>query len=131
VNVDRVKIVAHVTSGAGALPARFLSAGHELYANAAVVVGGTLLTRGAGSFTMIGTLTAYVQQMVSGLFLIVLVQSSLARRAPADPSRGGLPDADRQRVVPRDVEPAGCAELGGVIVGPGERALGVVLARGA
>jgi galactofuranose transport system permease protein len=111
VDVDRVKIIAYVTSGAlaglsGALLAGFLSAGQplvgqsfELYAIAAVVVGGTLLTGGAGSMAgsfaglllfgvlqnminLIGTLTSYVQQMVSGLFLIVvvLVQSYLARR---------------------------------------------------
>jgi ABC-type sugar transport system substrate-binding protein len=71
----------------------------ELYAIAAVVVGGTLLTGGAGSMAgslaglllfgvlqnminLVGTLTSYVQQMVSGLFLIVVVtiQTYLARK---------------------------------------------------
>jgi galactofuranose transport system permease protein len=111
VDVDRVKIIAYVISGAlaglsGALLAGFLNAGqplvgqqYELYAIAAVVVGGTLLTGGAGSMAgslaglllfgvlqnminQIGTLTSYVQQMVSGLFLIVvvLVQTYLSRK---------------------------------------------------
>jgi ribose/xylose/arabinose/galactoside ABC-type transport system permease subunit len=111
VDVDRVKIVAYVISGAlaglsGALLAGFLNAGQplvgaqfELYAIAAVVVGGTLLTGGAGSMAgslaglllfgvlqnminLVGTLTSYVQQMVSGLFLIVvvLIQTYLARK---------------------------------------------------
>jgi ribose transport system permease protein len=111
VNVDRVKIIAYVISGtlaglAGALLAGFLNAGQplvgqqfELYAIAAVVVGGTLLTGGAGSMAgslaglllfgvlqnminLVGTLTSYVQQMVSGLFLIVVVtiQTYLARK---------------------------------------------------
>ncbi len=111
VNVDRVKIIAYVVSGtlaglSGALLAGFLNAGQplvgqqfELYAIAAVVVGGTLLTGGAGSMAgslaglllfgvlqnminLVGTLTSYVQQMVSGLFLIVVVtiQTYLARK---------------------------------------------------
>jgi galactofuranose transport system permease protein len=108
VNVDRVKIIAYVISGtlSGALLAGFLDAGQplvgqqfELYAIAAVVVGGTLLTGGAGSMAgslaglllfgvlqnminQVGTLTSYVQQMVSGLFLIVVVtiQTYLARK---------------------------------------------------
>jgi ribose/xylose/arabinose/galactoside ABC-type transport system permease subunit len=111
VNVDRVKIIAYVISGtlaglSGALLAGFLNAGQplvgqqfELYAIAAVVVGGTLLTGGAGSMAgslaglllfgvlqnminQVGTLTSYVQQMVSGLFLIVVVtiQTYLARK---------------------------------------------------
>jgi ribose/xylose/arabinose/galactoside ABC-type transport system permease subunit len=111
VNVDRVKIIAYVVSAAlaglsGALLAGFLNAGQplvgqqfELYAIAAVVVGGTLLTGGAGSMAgslaglllfgvlqnminQVGTLTSYVQQMVSGLFLIVVVtiQTYLARK---------------------------------------------------
>jgi ribose transport system permease protein len=64
-----------------------------------VVIGGTLLSGGAGSLSgtlagvlllkviqnlinQVGTLTAYYQQVVSGTFLIVvvLVQSHLARR---------------------------------------------------
>jgi ribose transport system permease protein len=111
VDVDRVKIIAYVVSGAlaglsGALLAGFLNAGQplvgaqwELNAIAAVVVGGTLLTGGAGSMAgslaglllfgvlqnminQIGTLTSYMQQMVSGLFLVVvvLVQTYLARK---------------------------------------------------
>ena len=111
VNVDRVKIIAYVVSAAlaglaGALLAGFLHAGqplvgqsYELYAIAAVVIGGTLLTGGAGSMAgslaglllfavlqnlinFVGTLSSYVQQMVSGLFLIVVVviQSYLARK---------------------------------------------------
>jgi galactofuranose transport system permease protein len=111
VQVDRVKIIAYTTSGAlsglaGALVAAWLSAGQplagqawELYAIAAVVLGGTLLTGGAGTmlgtlagvllfFTIqnvinqIGTLTSYVQQMVIGAFVIVVVaaQTYLARK---------------------------------------------------
>jgi len=111
VQVDRVKIIAYTTSGAlsglaGALVAAWLSAGQplagqawELYAIAAVVLGGTLLTGGAGTmlgtlagvllfFTIqnvinqIGTLTSYVQQMVIGAFVIVVVaaQTYLTRK---------------------------------------------------
>ena len=111
VQVDRVKIIAYTTSGAlsglaGALVAAWLSAGQplagqawELYAIAAVVLGGTLLTGGAGTmlgtlagvllfFTIqnvinqVGTLTSYVQQMVIGAFVIVVVaaQTYLARK---------------------------------------------------
>ncbi len=111
VPVDRVKIAAYTTSGAlaglaGAILAAHLAAGqplvaqqYELYAIAAVVVGGTLLTGGAGSMlgsltglllfgvlqntiNQVGTLTSYVQQMVTGLFLIVVVtvQTVLARK---------------------------------------------------
>jgi ribose transport system permease protein len=109
--VDRTKIVAYTVSGAlaglsGALLAARLSAGDpnaglvwELDAISAVVVGGTLLTGGAGSMSgslagvlllsilqnlinQLGTLGSYTQQLVSGAFLIavVLVQAYLTRR---------------------------------------------------
>ena len=74
-------------------------AGWELDAISAVVVGGTLLTGGAGSISgslagvlllsvlqdlinQVGTLGSYTQQLVSGVFLIavVLVQAYLARK---------------------------------------------------
>jgi len=111
VKVDRVKIIAYTVSGAlagfaGALVAAWLSAGQplvgqawELYAIAAVVLGGTLLTGGAGTMlgslagvllfytiqnviNQIGTLTSYTQQMVTGAFLILVVvaQTYLARK---------------------------------------------------
>ena len=111
VQVDRVKIVAYATSGAlagfaGALVAAWLSAGQptvgqawELYAIASVVLGGTLLTGGAGTMlgslvgvllfntiqnviNQIGTLTSYTQQLVTGIFLIVVVaaQTYLTRQ---------------------------------------------------
>jgi ribose transport system permease protein len=111
VRVDRVKIIAYTTSGAlaglaGALVAAWLSAGQptvgqawELYAIASVVLGGTLLTGGAGSMlgslvgvllfytiqnviNQVGTLTSYTQQLVTGVFLIVVVaaQTYLTRQ---------------------------------------------------
>ena len=111
VRVDRVKIVAYTTSGAlsgfaGVLVAAWLSAGQplvgqawELYAIASVVLGGTILTGGAGTMlgtlvgvllfytiqnviNQVGTLTSYTQQVVTGLFLIVVVaaQTYLARQ---------------------------------------------------
>ena len=111
VNVDRVKIVAYTVSGAlsgfaGVLVAAWLSAGQplvgqawELYAIASVVLGGTLLTGGAGTMlgslvgvllfytiqnviNQVGTLTSYTQQVVTGLFLIVVVaaQTYLTRK---------------------------------------------------
>jgi ribose/xylose/arabinose/galactoside ABC-type transport system permease subunit len=111
VQVDRVKIVAYTTSGAlagfaGALVAAWLSAGQptvgqawELYAIASVVLGGTLLTGGAGTMlgslvgvllfytiqnviNQVGTLTSYTQQLVTGIFLIVVVaaQTYLTRQ---------------------------------------------------
>ena len=102
VAVDRAKIIAYTTSGAlsglaGALLAARLSAGQpvvgtawELDAIAAVVVGGTLLTGGAGTMggslvgvlilgvlqnliNQVGTLSSYTQQMASGAFLIIVV----------------------------------------------------------
>jgi ribose/xylose/arabinose/galactoside ABC-type transport system permease subunit len=112
--VDRTKIIAYTTSGAlaglaGALLAARLSAGDpngglalELDAISAVVVGGTLLTGGAGSMSgslagvlllsilqnlinQLGTLGSYAQQLVSGTFLIVVVvaQAYLARKQRA------------------------------------------------
>ncbi|HEY0127784.1 MAG TPA: ABC transporter permease, partial [Rubrobacteraceae bacterium] len=109
--VDRTKMIAYTTSGAlaglaGALLAARLSAGDpnaglawELDAISAVVVGGTLLTGGAGSISgslagvlllsilqnlinQLGTLGSYAQQLVSGAFLIVVVvaQAYLARK---------------------------------------------------
>ncbi len=111
VRVDRVKIIAYTTSGAlaglaGALVAAWLSAGQptvgqawELYAIASVVLGGTLLTGGAGTMlgslvgvllfytiqnviNQVGTLTSYTQQLVTGIFLIVVVaaQTYLTRQ---------------------------------------------------
>ncbi len=109
--VDRSKIIAYTTSGAlaglaGTLLAARLSAGDpnaglawELDAISAVVVGGTLLTGGSGSMSgslagvlllsilqnlinQVGTLGSYAQQLVSGVFLIVvvMVQAYLTRR---------------------------------------------------
>src|SRR5215213_769393 len=109
--VDRTKVIAYTTSGAlaglaGALLAARLSAGDpnaglawELDAISAVVVGGTLLTGGAGTMSgslagvlllsilqnlinQVGTLGSYAQQLVSGVFLIIVVvaQAYLTRR---------------------------------------------------
>jgi ribose transport system permease protein len=111
VPVDRTKIIAYTTSGAlaglaGALLAARLAAGQpvagygwELDAISAVVVGGTLLTGGAGTMSgslagvlllgilqnlinQLGTLGSYTQQLVSGVFLIVvvLIQAYLTRK---------------------------------------------------
>ena len=111
VPVDRTKIIAYTTSGvlaglAGALLAARLSAGQptvgtawELDAIAAVVVGGTILTGGAGTMVgslagalllgivqnlinQVGTLGAYMQQVISGAFLIavVVIQAYLTRK---------------------------------------------------
>jgi ribose/xylose/arabinose/galactoside ABC-type transport system permease subunit len=89
-----VLVAAQTQSG---LPT--IGEGRELEAIAAVVIGGTLLTGGAGSLggtlagvlllkviqnliNQVGTLTSYYQQVVSGTFLIVvvLIQSRLTRR---------------------------------------------------
>jgi ribose transport system permease protein len=89
-----VLVAAQTQSG---LPT--IGEGRELEAIAAVVIGGTLLTGGAGSLggtlagvlllkviqnliNQVGTLTSYYQQVVSGTFLIVvvLIQSRLNRR---------------------------------------------------
>ncbi len=100
--VARVKIALYTASSllaafAGILVAARSSSGLssigvglELEAIAAVVIGGTLLTGGAGSLlgtvagvlllgviqnliNQVGTLTSYYQQVVSGVFLIVVV----------------------------------------------------------
>lgn len=109
--VARVKTVMYLTSGllaglAGLLVAARSSSGQstigvglELQAIAAVVIGGTLLTGGAGSIAgtlagvlllnvidnlinQVGTLSSYFQQVVSGVFLIivVMVQTYLSRQ---------------------------------------------------
>jgi ribose/xylose/arabinose/galactoside ABC-type transport system permease subunit len=108
--IARVKTVMYLVSGllaglAGLLVAARSSSGQstigvglELQAIAAVVIGGTLLTGGSGSIAgtlagvlllnvinnvinQVGTLTSYFQQVVSGVFLIivVLVQRYLSR----------------------------------------------------
>lgn len=108
--IARVKAAMYVTSGllaglAGLLVAARSSSGQstigvglELQAIAAVVIGGTLLTGGFGSIAgtlagvlllnvinnvinQVGTLSSYFQQVVSGVFLIVvvLVQRYLTR----------------------------------------------------
>jgi galactofuranose transport system permease protein len=110
--VTRVKTLVYVLSAmltglAGVLVAAqtqsglpTIGEGRELEAIAAVVIGGTLLSGGAGSLSgtlagvlllkviqnlinQVGTLNAYYQQVVSGTFLIavVFVQSRLARRS--------------------------------------------------
>jgi ribose transport system permease protein len=92
--VAGVLVAAQTSSG---LPT--IGEGRELEAIAAVVIGGTLLTGGAGSLggslagalllkviqnliNQVGTLNSYVQQLVSGAFLVavVLVQVYLSRR---------------------------------------------------
>ncbi|MEO5884066.1 MAG: ABC transporter permease [Candidatus Limnocylindrales bacterium] len=108
--VARVKTTMYLISGllaglAGLLVAARSSSGQstigvglELQAIAAVVIGGTLLTGGSGSIAgtlagvlllnvinnvinQVGTLSSYFQQVVSGVFLIivVLVQRYLSR----------------------------------------------------
>jgi ribose/xylose/arabinose/galactoside ABC-type transport system permease subunit len=108
--IARVKTAMYTSSGllaglAGLLVAARSSSGQstigvglELQAIAAVVIGGTLLTGGSGSvigtlagvlllnvinnvINQVGTLSSYFQQVVSGVFLIVvvLIQRYLAR----------------------------------------------------
>jgi ribose/xylose/arabinose/galactoside ABC-type transport system permease subunit len=108
--IARVKMAMYLISGllaglAGLLVAARSSSGQstigvglELQAIAAVVIGGTLLTGGSGSIAgtlagvlllnvinnvinQVGTLSSYFQQVVSGVFLIVvvLVQRYLSR----------------------------------------------------
>jgi ribose/xylose/arabinose/galactoside ABC-type transport system permease subunit len=108
--IARVKMAMYFVSGllaglAGLLVAARSSSGQstigvglELQAIAAVVIGGTLLTGGSGSIAgtlagvlllnvinnvinQVGTLSSYFQQVVSGIFLIVvvLVQRYLSR----------------------------------------------------
>jgi ribose/xylose/arabinose/galactoside ABC-type transport system permease subunit len=110
VPIARIKTAMYAVSGllaglAGLLVAARSSSGQstigvglELQAIAAVVIGGTLLTGGAGSIigtlagvlllnvinnviNQVGTLSSYYQQVVSGLFLVavVLVQRYLTR----------------------------------------------------
>jgi ribose transport system permease protein len=110
VPVARTKVIVYVMSGllaglAGALNAARLSSGvtilgtgMELDVIAAVVIGGTLLTGGAGSVSgtaagvlllgviqnlinQIGDLSSSYQQVVSGAFLaaVVVVQTYLSR----------------------------------------------------
>jgi ribose/xylose/arabinose/galactoside ABC-type transport system permease subunit len=109
--VARVRVLVYVLSAlltgiAGVLVAAqtqsglpTIGEGRELEAIAAVVIGGTLLTGGAGSLggtlagvlllkviqnliNQVGTLSSYFQQVVSGTFLVVvvLIQSRLNRR---------------------------------------------------
>jgi galactofuranose transport system permease protein len=109
--VERTKTIAYTVSGAlsgfaGVLLAASIASGQptagaawELDAISAVVVGGTLLTGGAGTLSgsfagvlllgilvnlinQLGTLGSYAQQLVSGVFLIVvvLVQAYLTRK---------------------------------------------------
>jgi ribose/xylose/arabinose/galactoside ABC-type transport system permease subunit len=109
--VTRVRVLVYIVSAlltglAGVLVAAqtqsglpTIGEGRELEAIAAVVIGGTLLTGGAGSLggtlagvlllkviqnliNQVGTLTSYYQQVVSGTFLVVvvLIQSRLNRR---------------------------------------------------
>jgi ribose/xylose/arabinose/galactoside ABC-type transport system permease subunit len=87
IKVDRVKIIAYTGQPVA-------GAAYELDAIAAVVVGGTLLTGGAGSMSgsligvlilgtlqnlinQVGTLSSYTQQMLSGAFLIVVVTAQI------------------------------------------------------
>jgi ribose transport system permease protein len=92
--VAGVLVAAQTSSG---LPT--IGEGRELEAIAAVVIGGTLLTGGTGALSgtlagalllkviqnlinQVGVLSSYYQQVVSGLFLllVVLVQTRLSRR---------------------------------------------------
>jgi ribose/xylose/arabinose/galactoside ABC-type transport system permease subunit len=92
--VAGILVAAQTSSG---LPT--IGEGRELEAIAAVVIGGTLLTGGTGALSgtlagalllkviqnlinQVGVLSSYYQQVVSGVFLliVVLVQSRLSRR---------------------------------------------------
>ena len=117
--VARIKVTVYVLSAllaatAGVLVAAQTSSGlptigegRELEAIAAVVIGGTLLTGGAGSLggtlagvlllkviqnviNQVGTLDAYYQQLVSGVFLlvVVLIQTRLGARRPVAKGAG-------------------------------------------
>jgi ribose transport system permease protein len=89
-----ILVAAQTSSG---LPT--IGEGRELEAIAAVVIGGTLLSGGSGALSgtlagalllkviqnlinQVGTLSSYYQQVVSGVFLllVVLVQTRLSRR---------------------------------------------------
>jgi ribose transport system permease protein len=122
--VARVKVAVYVLSSllagvAGILVAAQTSSGlptigegRELEAIAAVVIGGTLLSGGIGSLSgtlagalllkviqnlinQVGTLSSYYQQVVSGVFLllVVLLQTWLSR---AGPGVSAHPDGDEQ-----------------------------------
>jgi ribose transport system permease protein len=113
-DTSRVKVAVYVISGslaglAGALLASRLSSGvatlgtgYELTSIAAAVIGGVLLTGGVGTMlgaicgvlligviqnviNQIGTLNAYYQDLVTGLFLVlaVIVQGVLSNRRRA------------------------------------------------
>ena len=117
--VARVRVAVYVMSAllsavAGILVAAQTSSGlptigegRELEAIAAVVIGGTLLSGGIGTLSgtlagalllkviqnlinQVGTLSSYYQQVVSGVFLllVVLVQTGLTRRRSAGASTG-------------------------------------------
>ena len=117
--VARVKVLVYVLSAllaalAGILVAAQTSSGlptigegRELEAIAAVLIGGTLLSGGAGTLVgtlagalllkviqnlinQVGTLDAYYQQLTSGVFLlvVVLVQAGLGRRGPGGSRKG-------------------------------------------
>ena len=92
--VAGILVAAQTSSG---LPT--IGEGRELEAIAAVVIGGTLLSGGIGTLTgtlagalllkviqnlinQVGTLSSYYQQVVSGVFLllVVLLQTGLSRR---------------------------------------------------
>jgi ribose/xylose/arabinose/galactoside ABC-type transport system permease subunit len=118
--VARVKTLVYVLSSvltglAGVLVAAqtqsglpTIGEGRELEAIAAVVIGGTLLSGGAGSLSgtlagvlllkviqnlinQVGTLSSYYQQVVSGVFLllVVLIQTGLSRRGSGTGSQTG------------------------------------------
>ena len=122
--VARVKIALYTLTGvlsglAGMLVAARSSSGLstignglELEAIAAVVIGGTLLSGGAGGLTgtligvlllgviqnlinQVGTLRSFHQQVVSGLFLVVVVtaQTVVGRRDRRDASGCGSPSS--------------------------------------
>ncbi|GAA0266380.1 ABC transporter permease [Cryptosporangium japonicum] len=96
--VAGILVAAQTSSG---LPT--IGEGRELEAIAAVVIGGTLLSGGIGTLTgtlagalllkviqnlinQVGTLSSYYQQVVSGVFLllVVLIQTGLSRRGRVD-----------------------------------------------
>jgi ribose transport system permease protein len=105
--VAGILVAAQTSSG---LPT--IGEGRELEAIAAVVIGGTLLSGGIGSLSgtlagalllkviqnlinQVGTLSSYYQQVVSGVFLllVVLIQTGLSRRGSGadSPARQGEP----------------------------------------
>jgi ribose/xylose/arabinose/galactoside ABC-type transport system permease subunit len=103
--VSGILVAAQTSSG---LPT--IGEGRELEAIAAVVIGGTLLSGGIGSLSgtlagalllkviqnlinQVGTLSSYYQQVVSGVFLllVVLIQTGLSRSGSGtdSPARQG------------------------------------------